>query len=166
MLRGIQTQQQLDAQAWCDDYRNDAALVFTHENGAALMPEVMTRGLPRLIRRYNRERDVHALADDAPELAKLARHKGRDAARLAQIRSDETLEGAALPVVAWHSLRHLSASIHLAASQGDVFTVSRRLGHANTSTTTRVYGHEIEAIQHAQTEAAARALQGQLAPSS
>ncbi len=166
VLRGIQAQQQLDAQAWGDDYQNGALLVFTHENGAALMPEVMTRGLPRLIRRYNRERDVHALPDDAPELAKLATHKGMGAERLARIRADETLDGAALPIVAWHSLRHLSASIHLAASQGDVFSVSRRLGHANVTTTATIYGHEIESVQHAQTEAAARALQGQLAPSS
>lgn len=85
------------------------------------------------------------------------------AQRLAQVRGDDTLQGAPLPEVAWHSLRHLSASIHLAASQGDVFSVSRRLGHANVTTTTTIYGHEIESIQHAQTEAAARALQGHLA---
>lgn len=166
VLRGIQAQQESEARAWGDDYANGALLVFTHENGAPLMPEIMTRGLPRLINRYNRERDIHALPADDAELSKLAKHRGMGAERLARIRADETLEGAALPVVAWHSLRHLSASIHLAASRGDVFTVSRRLGHANTSTTTRIYGHEIEAIQAAQTEAAALALQGQLTPSS
>lgn len=162
VLRGIQAQQSADARAWGTDYENDAMLVLCHENGRALMPETLTKGLPRLIERFNRERDIHALPGDSPELERLARHRGMGAARLARIRAESSLTGAPLPVVSWHSLRHLSASIHLAS--GDVFSVSRRLGHANVSTTTTIYGHEIESIQHAQTEAAAQALRGHFQP--
>lgn len=161
VLRGIQTAQGLEAQAWADDYTH-SMLVFTREDGRALSPEMLTKGFPRLIRRYNSERRVHALDSlvDADELARLAKHKGMGGQRLAEIRADVTLDGEPLPVVAWHSLRHLSASIHLAASEGDVFSVSRRLGHANVSTTTRIYGHVIERIQHDRAEAAMRALRG------
>lgn len=162
VLGRIQAQQALDAQAWGDDYANAAMLVLTTESGAPIMPEVWTRRLVRLIARYNRERAVHALdaIADADELARLARSRGMGAARLATIRADETLAGDELPRVAWHSLRHLSASIHLSASRGDVFSVSRRLGHANVTTTSTIYGHVIESIQHAQTEAAMRTLTG------
>lgn len=159
-LRGIQSQQAVESAEWGEDYTH-TMLVFTREDGRALSPETLTKGLPRLIRRYNREREIHALDSlvDADRLARLARHKGVGAARLALIRADETLQGDPLPVVAWHSLRHLSASIHLA--QGDVFSTSRRLGHASVSTTTKIYGHVIEGIQHAQAEAAMRTLRGE-----
>lgn len=161
VLRGIQRQQAADAAAWGDDYQNHAMLVLTDERGAPIMPSVWTRRMPRLIARYNTERDIHALPADSPELERLAKHRGMGVRRLTHIRFDESLEGEPLPSVAWHSLRHLSASLHLAASRGDVFSVSRRLGHANVTTTTTIYGHEIERIQHEQTEAAARALTGQ-----
>jgi integrase len=48
-----------------------------------------------------------------------------------------------LPHVSFHSLRHTSASMMIAAGV-DILTVSRRLGHRKASVTLDVYGHLIE----------------------
>jgi len=45
-----------------------------------------------------------------------------------------------LPLVTFHGLRHSHVSA-LIASGVDPLTISRRIGHANVSTTTNVYGH-------------------------
>jgi integrase len=54
-----------------------------------------------------------------------------------------------LPPVSFHALRHSHASA-LIASGVDPVTVSRRIGHANVSTTLNIYSHEF-----AETDAAA-----------
>ena len=43
-----------------------------------------------------------------------------------------------MPRIVWHSLRHASASLLIAAGV-DVATVARRLGHADPGVTLRVY---------------------------
>lgn len=48
-----------------------------------------------------------------------------------------------LPDVSLHTLRHFSASV-LVASGRDVRTIAGRLGHADATTTLRVYSHMIE----------------------
>ena len=48
-----------------------------------------------------------------------------------------------LPYIPFHGLRHTSATL-LIASQQDLKTVSRRLGHAQTSTTMNIYAHALE----------------------
>jgi integrase len=45
-----------------------------------------------------------------------------------------------LPAVSFHGLRHTHVSA-LIASNVDLLTISRRIGHANVSTTLNVYGH-------------------------
>jgi integrase len=45
--------------------------------------------------------------------------------------------------VSLHTLRHLSASVLIAAGR-DARTVAGRLGHADASTTLRVYAHMVE----------------------
>ncbi len=47
-----------------------------------------------------------------------------------------------LPKVTLHSLRHTNATLMIAEGI-DICTVSRRLGHANTSTTLNVYAHAL-----------------------
>ena len=47
-----------------------------------------------------------------------------------------------LPLIRLHDLRHTNAS-HLVASGVDLETISRRLGHSNTSFTLDVYGHAL-----------------------
>jgi integrase len=47
-----------------------------------------------------------------------------------------------LPEVTLHSLRHTHATL-LIADGTDIVTVSKRLGHANTSVTLDVYAHAI-----------------------
>ena len=48
-----------------------------------------------------------------------------------------------LPLIPFHGLRHTSATL-LIASQQDVKTVSKRLGHAQTSTTMNIYAHALQ----------------------
>jgi integrase len=56
-------------------------------------------------------------------------------------------EGAGLPAIRFHDLRHTNASLLL--NQGKpVITVSRRLGHAKASITLDVYGHLISSMQN------------------
>lgn len=155
-LRGVQAQQALDAAAWGSDYRNGAALVFTNEDGSPLVPEQLTRALPRMIERYNAERHVYALdaTADADELAALETHRGMGAAKLARIRLDSTLQGDALPVVTFHSLRHLHASVLLASGRG-LAAVQRRLGHSSITVSSDLYGHLVESAARADAEAAA-----------
>lgn len=48
-----------------------------------------------------------------------------------------------LPAIPFHGLRHTSATLLIADKQ-DIKTVSRRLGHAQTSTTMNIYAHALE----------------------
>lgn len=56
------------------------------------------------------------------------------------------LERAGLPRRRFHDLRHTSATLGLAAGES-LFEVSRRLGHANVSTTADIYGHVTSDMQ-------------------
>src|SRR5699024_9387684 len=56
--------------------------------------------------------------------------------------SDQTTDQQ-LPRIPFHGLRHTSATL-LIASQQDVKTVSKRLGHAQTSTTMNIYAHALQ----------------------
>ena len=46
-----------------------------------------------------------------------------------------------LPAMTFHDLRHVAASVMLQASGGNLFEVSRILGHADTRMLQRTYGH-------------------------
>ena len=48
-----------------------------------------------------------------------------------------------LPLIPFHGLRHTSATLLIAEHQ-DLKTVSRRLGHAQTSTTMNIYAHALK----------------------
>jgi integrase len=65
-----------------------------------------------------------------------------------------------LPRVMFHALRHSSASALIAAGL-DVGAVSRRLGHANPSTTLRVYTHQFAASDTEAAAAIERAMRGE-----
>lgn len=56
-----------------------------------------------------------------------------------------------LPQITFHGLRHSSASI-LIAHGTDIVTVSKRLGHSKTSTTTDIYSHAIKKMDEAAAE--------------
>lgn len=64
-----------------------------------------------------------------------------------------------LPHINPHAFRHSAASIMI-ASGVDVLTVSKMLGHANTSTTTDFYGHAIEEAKRKATECIADTILG------
>jgi integrase len=56
-----------------------------------------------------------------------------------------------LPDVSVHSLRHTNASLMI-ASGTNIRTVSKRLGHAQTSTTANIYAHAISSADEAASE--------------
>lgn len=64
-----------------------------------------------------------------------------------------------LPVVGFHALRHSSASALIAAGL-DVGAVARRLGHANPSTTLRVYTHQFSSSDSEAAAAIEKAMTG------
>jgi integrase len=66
-----------------------------------------------------------------------------------------------LPYISVHSLRHTNATL-LIASGVDLRTVSKRLGHANMTTTGNIYTHAIQSAD----ERAAEALGDILSPGS
>lgn len=59
-----------------------------------------------------------------------------------------------MPEIHTHSLRHTNASLLIAAGT-NLPTVAKRLGHADTTTTSRIYAHAIKSAD----EAAADTLQ-------
>ena len=61
---------------------------------------------------------------------------------ISRFNKDKPLEQQ-LPHIPFHGLRHTSATL-LIASKQDVKTVSRRLGHAQTSTTMNIYAHALQ----------------------
>lgn len=50
--------------------------------------------------------------------------------------------------VTLHGLRHTSATLLIADKQTDIKTISKRLGHANTSTTMNIYAHAMKEMDH------------------
>lgn len=56
-----------------------------------------------------------------------------------------------LPPVHLHSLRHTNATLMIANGM-NLTTVAKRLGHANTSTTTKIYAHAIKTADEAAAE--------------
>ena len=64
-----------------------------------------------------------------------------------------------LPDISVHSLRHTNATLLIAGGTA-VTTVAKRLGHANASTTTKIYAHAIRSAD----EAAAETLENLLNP--
>lgn len=70
-------------------------------------------------------------------------------------------EAEPLPQIPLHGLRHTSATL-LIASHQDVKTVSKRLGHAQTSTTLNVYAHALQESDRKAADALADLLEEQL----
>nr|WP_310753373.1 site-specific integrase [Ruminococcus sp.] len=64
-----------------------------------------------------------------------------------------------LPPISLHSLRHTNATLMI-ASGVPITTVSKRLGHADTTTTGKIYAHAIRSAD----EAAAETLENILVP--
>ncbi|ANJ27196.1 tyrosine-type recombinase/integrase [Agromyces aureus] len=102
---------------------------LTWQDGRPFSPEDVTRRFPRAIRTYNAE---------APE----ATRKGTTTSPL--------------PLVRFHDLRHLQASLMLAAGV-PLALVSKRLGHSSVQVTSDTYGHFLDGVG-AQAATAAAAL--------
>ena len=54
--------------------------------------------------------------------------------------------------VKWHTLRH-TATTHWIMAGADIYSVSRRLGHASAAFTLNVYGHLMKGMQRQAAEA-------------
>lgn len=107
---------------WNDEYTN----IFTTLNGKPMFPSTISKWFNKFIKRHN-----EAIMND-------------------DTIPDKDKEKYLLDNVNFHGLRHTSATLLI--NQGvDVTTVSKRLGHARTSTTTDIYAHS---LKKADTEAA------------
>ncbi|MBX4262753.1 tyrosine-type recombinase/integrase [Clostridium estertheticum] len=99
--------------------RNKTDCLFTGISGGHIFPSTISKWFLKFIRRHN-EAIMHAdtITDEHKEL-----YLVRD--------------------VNFHGLRHTSATI-LISQNVDVSTVSKRLGHARTSTTMDIYSHSLQ----------------------
>lgn len=100
---------------WNEDCKN----IFTSNYGNPIFPHTISKWFLKFIRKHN-----NAINEDT------------------SIKKEDKSKYL-LDEVNFHGLRHTSATILI--SQGvDVTTVSKRLGHAKTSTTTDIYSHSLK----------------------
>lgn len=165
MLRRHLIAQNIERDDWGNDYQ-DHGLVSARENGAPLAPEALTRGFPALVARYNAEQRVSrlekealaALASDVrsrrakelsvhktPELSGVVRRAEADADYLAAVRANGSQVGTPLPVIKFHALRHLQASLMLAAGV-PLAIAGKRLGHSSVALTSDTYSHLLAGV--------------------
>ena len=64
-----------------------------------------------------------------------------------------------MPEIHLHSLRHSNASLMIAEGI-DIVTVAGMLGHANASTTQKIYAHQIKSAQAAAAQTVGNILTG------
>lgn len=97
----------------------DSGRIFTKWNGAPIFPDTPSKWFYKFIKKHNKSimEDEKIPEDDKPNFI--------------------------LQEVNFHGLRHTNATLLI--SQGvDTTTVSARLGHARTSTTTDIYAHALK----------------------
>jgi integrase len=116
----------------------ESEFVFTAEDGAPLYPDTLTALMRKLIRDYN-------------EPAIPGRGRGHPRKRLPAPDSP-------LPPARLHDLRHVHATTLLLAGV-PVHVVANRLGHADPSTTLRVYAHVLREQASAAADVFARAVE-------
>lgn len=100
------------------DLWTESGRIFTATDGKPIFPNTPSTWFNKFIRKHNKSimNDANISDDDKPYYL--------------------------LPEVNFHGLRHTNATLLI--SQGvDVTTVSKRLGHARTSTTTDIYSHSL-----------------------
>ena len=100
-------------------YWNDTGFVFVQENGKPMHPDTLTDYCCKFRNKYN------AIIEQEN-----SKKSHKEKLRL-------------LPHINPHAFRHTQASI-LILNGLDCTTVSKRLGHAKTSTTTDIYGHLLQ----------------------
>lgn len=98
---------------------HDSNALFTAIDGKPIFPSTISKWFLKFIRKHN-EAIVH---DDTI--------------------SKEDKPKYLLPEVNFHGLRHTSATL-LISQNVDISTVSKRLGHARTSTTMDIYSHSLQ----------------------
>lgn len=104
---------------------NELNLVFIGDEGNQIFPDTITKWLNKFIKRFNKSLNNNL---SIPESSKTY-----------------------LPQITFHGLRHSHASI-LIAQNLDILTISKRLGHAETSTTLDIYGHLLKDTDRVATE--------------
>lgn len=115
------------------------------------LPKTSLADSPGSSREINEQARVRQLADDSEPLAE---PRVSDAARIDHIRGAQTPNGLPLPSVKFHALRHLQASLMLAAGVS-LPLVSKRLGHSSVQITSDTYSHLLEGVGAAAASAAA-----------
>ena len=107
--------------ATLDNLWNDSDYVFTQDDGAMIFPDTISKWFSKFISNHNKSIEEDASID--------AKNK----------------EKFLLPRVSFHGLRHTNATL-LMSQNIDLATVSKRLGHANITTTLNIYTHTLEKL--------------------
>ncbi len=94
-------------------------MIFTAENGDYIFPSTISKWFLKFIRKHNK-----AITNDNSIL-------------------EDDKRNYMLREVNFHGLRHTSATL-LINQNTDISTVSKRLGHARTSTTMDIYSHALQ----------------------
>lgn len=98
---------------------HDSDALFTAIDGKPIFPSTISKWFLKFIRNHNKS----IVNDDAISKEDKAKYL--------------------LPEVNFHGLRHTSATL-LISQNVDISTVSKRLGHARTSTTMDIYSHSLQ----------------------
>lgn len=102
-----------------DLWDKECTRIFTTRTGTPIFPSTSSKWFSKFIKQHNDK----IMNDDFIK--------------------KEDKEKFLIDVVNFHGLRHTSASLLIAEGM-DVVTVSKRLGHSKTSTTTDIYAHSLE----------------------
>lgn len=108
------------------------------------IPNSVARALQELMEEQARQKErLHGLYQDFDMV--IAQPDGRPTEeRLLAKSFKELIVENDLPVVVFHSLRHLSTSLKLQYSEGDIKAVQGDTGHAQASMVTQVYSHTFD----------------------
>jgi len=105
----------------------ETGLVFVRDNGEAMHPDTITKWFVKFIAGFN-----------------AAVKKDDD-------KTPEEKDALYVPNINFHGLRHTNATL-LISQNMDIITISKRLGHSNTSTTLNIYGHKIKSLDRTASE--------------
>lgn len=97
----------------------DTDRIFTTNDGKYIYPDTISKWFHKFLKRHNEK----IMEDNS--IPKKEKNKYL------------------LPLIKFHGLRHTNATLMLADGT-DLPTVSKRLGHAQTSTTLNIYAHSLE----------------------
>ncbi|MFH5836714.1 tyrosine recombinase XerC [Proteiniclasticum sp. C24MP] len=104
-----------------DNLWNESDYVFTQDDGTIIFPDTISKWFSKFISSHNSSIEQGSILEEKKKKKLL------------------------LPKVSFHGLRHTNATL-LMSQNIDLATVSKRLGHANITTTLNIYTHTLEKL--------------------